>query len=377
MMMRPPWLADEPEILGLLHAVLDLFDQQSGKARDRAVFLPAERHLKSLARNDTAADQLWALVESLEVEGLLEVREARRSPYDSRWIGAKLAFALDSEETLRSWLARLPTERAMLAWQRVVAAHADAFPASCEPLMQRRITLAGRTAEEVVGALARLGKLTGSATLRQLSAFAFWGDSKVLDERGDLVAALFPKIELLDRAIVVAVHLPRHPDGILFIENQDTYTAAVRGSPIESRSLALVYASGFLSSAQRIRERSGATLHYAGVEMADSIAPFDQWWFEAGAPLGACWFWGDLDFAGMHILKALRQRFGDVNAWQPGYESMLNVIQIGGGYSGTDARGQVDPIVTGCFYADGILLPAIREFGQLDQECVAVIPLSR
>jgi hypothetical protein len=35
------------------------------------------------------------------------------------------------------------------------------------------------------------------------------------------------------------------------------------------------------------------------------------------------------------------------------------------------SRGQIDPIATGCAFADEVLLPAIRDFGQLDQECPA------
>jgi hypothetical protein len=61
---RPAWLPDEPELLALLHAVLDRFGQQPGSARHLSTFLPAERHLPSLSRNDTVADQLWALIET-------------------------------------------------------------------------------------------------------------------------------------------------------------------------------------------------------------------------------------------------------------------------------------------------------------------------
>jgi hypothetical protein len=364
---RPAWLQDEPELLALLHAVLDRFDQQPGSTRHLSIFLPAEKHLPSLSRNDAAADQLWALIESLERGGVLQIREARRGVYDSRWRGARLAFALDCEETLRHWLDRAPSEPVMEAWRRAVGRHS--FPGSCELLLQRRIAIAGRSPEEIVAALARIATLCGPVTLRQLSAFAFWGDSKVLDDRGDLIAALFPQLEVLDRAIVVAVYLPAIVNGVLFIENQDTYTAATRGSPSQAQGLALVYASGFRSSAQRIRTRTGALLHYAGDGAAERRAAFERWWFEAGEPAGPCYFWGDLDFAGMQILKSLRQRFGEVTAWRPGYEPMLDVLRREGGYRGGDeSRGQIDPVTTSCVLADNVLLPAIREFGQLDQE---------
>jgi hypothetical protein len=64
--------------------------------------------------------------------------------------------------------------------------------------------------------------------------------------------------------VPVNVFLPGTYEGVLFIENQDTYAAATGGQPLECRSFALVYASGFRSSAARVRFREGALLHYAG-----------------------------------------------------------------------------------------------------------------
>lgn len=253
----------------------------------------------------------------------------------------------------------------MERWRRAVAGRAGDFPGDCALLLQRRIVVPGREPEEILDALARLAKLTGPLTLRQLSAFAFWGDSKLLDDRGDLVAALFPRLELAERAIVIAVHLPPAPKGVLFIENQDSYTAATRGEPRHTQGLALVYAAGFRSSAVRVRTRAGALLHFAG--NANAQDEFERWWFDAGATLGELWFWGDLDFAGMQILKTLRERFGDVVAWRPGYAAMLAVLQASGGHHG-ETRTQLDPLVTGCAYADEVLLPALRVLGQLDQE---------
>ena len=120
----------------------------------------------------------------------------------------------------------------------------------------------------------------------------------------------------------MAVHLPSQIEGVLFIENQDTYTQACSGQPLEVAKLALVFASGFRGSAQRVRQRDGALLHYSGCDSggdADVRCNFEAWWFERALPPGPCSFWGDLDFAGMQILKALRSRFGSVAAWPPGY----------------------------------------------------------
>jgi hypothetical protein len=74
----------------------------------------------------------------------------------------------------------------------------------------------------------------------------------------------------------------------------------------------------------------------------------------------------------MQILKALRGRFDGLDAWRMGYEPMLEVLRARGGYDSSTAEdpGQTDPVQTGCPFADGVLLPAIRALGQVDQELV-------
>lgn len=368
---QPPWLQEETEIAALLSAALDRFDRQPGELRQRDVSLPIEKHLPSLARADALADQTWALVQELARRGAFSIRKARRGAYDAEWTGARLIFAPESEAILRDWLTRGRIEPAMKAWRRAVQQQASAFPGDCESLLNRRIAVPDRTADEIVGALARLRTVKTPATLRQLSAFAFWGDSKVLDDREELIVSLFPHLEIRDRPIVVSVFLPPVVTGVLFIENQDTYTAAIAGQPQASADHALVYLAGFRSTALRIRRPEGACLHFAGPG-ADGRAAFEQWWFREEVAAGHAYFWGDLDFAGMQMLRVLRQRFGALNAWRPGYEPMLELLRREGGRiaSGADQQRQVDPGVTGCEYADQLLLPAIREHGFRDQETI-------
>lgn len=372
-MTAPVWLQDEPEIRALLDAALDRFDALSGEARSRNTWLPAVRFLPALERNDERADQIWALIMQLQRSGILSARLARRSPYDAEWVGAKLGFPAASEETLREWLQRTPPIAVQKQWREAVQQHASGFNGNIDLLLQKRIVVAGRTAEEVVAALAGLAAIEQPATLRQLSSHAFWGDSKVLDDRGELIATLFPQLQVLDRPVVVAVHLPLAPAGVLFIENQDTYTAAVAGEPEALLPYALVYMAGFRTAALRIRARSGACLHFGGAGVAAHAADFESWWFSASMEARAAMFWGDLDFAGMQILKSLRNRFGEVCAWQPGYARMLAALkQQGARIAIEEAGGQLDPQSTGCDYADEVLLPAIRTHGFRDQESIAV-----
>ena len=274
----------------------------------------------------------------------------------------------------RSWLpcgsACFETTGVHQAWRAAV--QASVFDEQAEWLQERPIQVAGRSAEEILMALAQARDLRGTLTLRQLSAQLFWGDSKLLDERGEMVARLLPHLQISERAIVVNVWLPESFHGVLFIENQDTYTAACRGD-LSIHGLAWVYAAGFRTTAARIRHADGALLHFAGAGATQS-AVFTTWWSGDARHSTAeqeLYFWGDLDFAGMQILKSLRERFGDVTAWRPGYEPMLQIVSERGGHA-RDAA-QLDPGVTGCGYADQVLLPAIRQQGSLDQESVFML----
>jgi hypothetical protein len=368
----PGWLSEEAEIRALLDAALDRFDRQRGVDRQRQISLAAEEFLPSLALADGTADQTWALVQELARRGVLTVRAARRNPYDPDWTGVKLAFAPSIEGTLRAWLGRDWCEPAVQQWRSAVQRHAHAFHDGGAALLSQRIAIANRSADDIVAAMAAARVIEGPLTLRQLSATLFWGDSKILDDRGELAAALWPKLDIRERALVVATYLPETCRGVLFIENQDTYTAAAAGTQSEAGDLALVFASGFRGAASRIRTRTGAVLHYAGPAGAAIVMRFDAWWYGQGAALGPCWFWGDLDFAGMQILKSLRSRFEGMEAWQPGYEPFLTQLSRFGGYgaAAAEGKGQLDPGQTGCAYADSVLLPAIRKYGQMDQERV-------
>ena len=371
-MPAPPWLQDEPQIGALLAAVLDRFDRQPGESRERAIVVPVARSLTNLRRGDAQADLTWECIGELERAELLAIKHGRRSAYDLPWHNAKLAFHPASEPVLRDWLQRPALESFVRQWQRAVEQAADRFPGGYAALLARPINIAGRTAAEVVDAVASIGEIKSAATLRQISTHVFWGASKILDGRGDLIAALFPGLAIRPRSIVAAVHLPVDIRGVLFIENQDTYTAAVDGEPAAAANHALIYMAGFRGAAARIRSRDGVSLHFGGPGSSYRRDEFERWWF-AAVPLPVePAFWGDLDFAGMQILKALRMRFGDVVAWRHGYEPMLqNRRRCGASPSlAAELPAQADPGTTGCSYADTQLLPTIREYGFWDQETI-------
>ncbi|AEI82178.1 hypothetical protein CNE_BB1p07610 (plasmid) [Cupriavidus necator N-1] len=73
----------------------------------------------------------------------------------------------------------------------------------------------------------------------------------------------------------------------------------------------------------------------------------------------------------MDILKELRVVFPGAQAWKAGYEALLARLLAEESHAPDEARksGQTDPGLTGCPYADEVLLPALRTLGRfVDQE---------
>ena len=368
-MTTPRWLADEPQVQALLQAVLNRFDQQAGDARQQRLHFPAEKYLPTLKQLDEDADQLWQFIHQLEDLALLKIRPGKRSPYDPEWKAAKLAFVPESEQTLRDWLDRPRKPSALDHWRETVERYADSFPNGVEALLKRRISIPDLSDEQVVSSFASLATINQPYTLRQLSCLIFNGQSKLLDHRADLVTTLFPDLPLQPRALVISVHLPQTCRGVLFIENQDTYAQAISGKLPDIDKLALIYAAGFRGGAERIRDPQAALLHYSGSIGEKTV--FETWWNNPEQPSpGPLYFFGDLDFSGMGILAALRLRFGEVSAWQPGYSYLVEKLSNGYGHSvhPSEKQHQPDPGSTGCKYADSVLLPSIRNYGFMDQE---------
>ncbi len=377
-MSQPPaWLPDTPEIRALLEGILNRLDSQPATERSRPVGMTLnEKTLPALFAFDEQADLLWDQLCSLdEVHGIVEIRlKKKRDPYAPEYAGARLVLRDGAEAVLREWLDRPAGLSPRNAWRKAVAGQAEHFPGSTEKLRAHRIRVPGLDDEAVVAGFVHIGALQHHGlSLRQLSSRCFQGDSKFLDNREALIRELYPDLDIAPRPVMVNIYLPENIEGVLFIENQDSYALAVSGAIEACRNRALVYVAGFRSSAVRIREEAGVSLHYHRSSQASNQPQLEAWWFGRQDNGWTAGFWGDLDFAGMSILQALRQRFIGLQAWQPGYEPMLSLLQAGRGHAAVMAgkQAQSDPGSTGCAYADQVLLPALRQYRAfVDQEAV-------
>lgn len=224
-------------------------------------------------------------------------------------------------------------------------------------------------AAELVSARAVMAETT--PYLRELSARHFRGHSKVLDAREELLRLLGANEgRILEAPIQLLVDLPKGWAGeeVLFIENGVSFERmAGQRQPAWARA-ALLYAAGFRSGARRLRERTGSSLYWRGPVCGSDAQCFEAWLYaQVGEP--AVGFYGDLDFAGLGILAQLRTSFPACGAWRPGYEALL--ARLGSGHAPDEAgkERQQDPGVTGCRFADEVLLPALRKKNRcVDQE---------
>lgn len=242
--------------------------------------------------------------------------------------------------------------------------------------------LAALPVEEAKGSLQALRELCLSGLslpLREASARAFHGRSKVLDSRDELLRLLGAAPgQFWEAPIQLLVDIPPTFDEALFVENLVTFERMADARRADWRHSLLIYAAGFKGSAKRLRHRGGCRI-YVRATHADALAlepsatrgleAVGAWLFgRSDLPVR---FFGDLDFAGMQILGSLREVFAQAEAWQPGYAELMAVLSSGGGHS-PEAAGkerQGDPGTTGCTYADGVLLPLMRQHGRfVDQE---------
>lgn len=376
-MNQPLWLMS-PAIETLLNRIVDKLDAANAAGREtvRAIKLDAHTfpHLFK-AEFEEEKERLWGHLTVLADWGWVTLKLDRAHPGQAPYQRNPRLTVTDAirlrEATNRPARVRSAGE----LWREAVSGLLVAPEAVKAVVSRYRLEIPGRTAEEVVGQLNRLSTLADEPLLlREVSARLFWGQSKVLDKRQTLVAALLGGAEcpFPEMPVQLQVYLPASGfTGVLFIENLATFEQATREGGGRFAGLALVFASGFKGSARRLRSASGASLYFAQHGTLDPalLAQFVAWLRE-GSPL-RCWFWGDLDYAGMRILTSLRTSFLGLEAWQPGYAPMLSLLEAGQGHTpeGASKTGQLAVAATGCDYADRHLLPALAASGRfIDQE---------
>jgi len=378
----------------LLRLARSLLSKAERSSAPEAVSLALDRSTAPELHQQTDAEnlQLWVMqLEDLCRTGWTELKLAPAREF-AIFTDRKPRLELRDFDALATWAGYTPrAQRWQRQWLSHLAEHwaqPDAqvparLPALLDYLGRNPLTmLEGLPLQDATRSLETIQAqcLSGAClTLRALSAQAFQGRSKILDNREELLRLLGAAPgQFRDAPIQLLLALPAEGscrfDDVVFIENLVTFEQmADRLHADGSRSL-LVYAAGFRGSARRLRTRDTCRLYLRAdprqtAESSQCLRAVEQWLFDSHhRPV---FFFGDLDYSGMQILKALGEVFPGAQAWRPGYEALVQALEHGDGHSPDQAGKelQLDPVLTSCAYADGRLLPAIRARRRfIDQE---------
>jgi hypothetical protein len=374
---EPLWL-QSASVQQLLNLLVDRLDsaEQRGSVKAQSIAL-GERTWPALykAQRESEKEDLWSHAVELSRWGWLTVKPDGAVRSRSGYAESPRVTVANETEVRRVVGRAQRIKSATELWREAVREGLQVTDEVKAAVSEFCIDMPDHTMSEVVARLNELPSLAGkSMLLREVSAQLFWGMSKVLDKRQGLVAAMLGLDEcpFPESPIQLQVYLPPAGyRGVLFIENLMSFERAVRSTSSEFDGLALVYASGFKGSAQRLRTPEGCSVFYAarGGMSQNLRDAFEEWLFGNGST--PAFFWGDLDWSGMRILSAMRTSFVGLTAWEPGYALMLAALTEGKGHSpeSADKQGQKTIAKSGCAYADAHLLPALQSQGRfIDQE---------
>jgi Uncharacterized protein conserved in bacteria C-term(DUF2220) len=388
--MTPETALGDPLAKRLLGSALDRLDRSRPQDRTNAVRIPIDPNTApEIFKAESNADReiAWHVLDVLTDAGIgtLEYRRAaRHGSREDRQPVFEISVAPAIEDRLRVFYGRpRPGQRYSEAWRGLVES-SDLSDDAKAIIAALPFAIPGRSAEEVFHRLISIRDLHDSREnlhLREISSRTFWGLSKVLDSRTDLVAALFGLAECPYPAqpIHLNVYFAGAFSWVLFVENKTSFERAMRDAgealreerPTPYAGAALIYSSGFMGTAGRIRKPLGSRAFYCldAISHANEIDAFyEAFYSDTDANVA---FWGDLDHAGMAILSSLRTNFLSARAWEPGYAPMLARLDAGDGHAPEEAKkaGQKPILSTGCSYADIALIPALAKHGRfIDQE---------
>jgi hypothetical protein len=388
--MSPETALGDPLAKRVLGNALDRLDRSRPEERTNAVRIPIDQNTApEIFEAETSADReiAWHVLDVLADAGIGTLafrRPARHGSREDRQPVFEISTTPANEDRLRTFYSRpRPGPKYSEEWRRL-AQSSDLDSDIKAAISDLPVSIPGRSATDVFSRLLSIRALYDhreTLYLREVSSRTFWGLSKVLDNRPDLVAALLGLVECPYPA--QPIHLNIYFAGtfswILFVENKTSFERAMRdarealmhGRYSPYAGAALIYSSGFMGTAGRMRKSSGSRAFYCldVVSHANEIKAFDAAVYgETDIDVA---FWGDLDHGGMAILSSLRTNFPSARAWEPGYAPMVVRLETGEGHAPEEARkiGQKPILSTGCSYADSVLIPALAKHGRfIDQE---------
>lgn len=374
-------LLHTPVIAEIALRLLDLADRRNPEDRVLDVmFRLTPKTAPALYQQESFEDRelSWNILVSLETARLVRISYPKKARTLAAILEAKPQIRLlpEGEQVIREHFNRpLPRETYATRWRDAVLSLSAPAGGDLVPLSRCPIAVGGRTLEEVRDRLVDLLVMPAGLYPREASAKAFWGMSKLLDSDIRLAAVNSARGTLggfSPSPILLNVSIPPSglPSGLLFIENEVTYHRAVDARPqVGDGQLALVWTAGFKGSSARLRQPDQIRVHGSAASSPEGLRWLEQQ-LTQGDGAGS-WFFGDLDYSGLAILRQLRATYPQLEPWREGYGPLLEVLNTGAGHlpdeTGKELQRDVGPI--GCEFADRELRAGIVRTGRfVDQE---------
>lgn len=341
-----PEYLNHPEIRLFLNWFLDKLKNKAASERTRRLTNKFPKTIfKTLHSPREPNDdlQIWALIEQCEKDGFIRLRLTKPKTDPDRirsqpWLYYRAEFNSDdpdNENRLRRWLDRPLLSDKELEWQAAVARHRHRF-ANPDKLNRMIFDTLAKPAEEIISRMASIPELLSKRpmTAYQLSAILFWGCSKILKDREQWIKELFNLEEglNLERPLLIEVRIPRAlPNGLLMLENLDSYLAACDNRWSECDDLILVYTQGFRGAASRIRQNAYARFHqYRQDDVQTKLFhEFKAAWLNETPFTYPIYFIGDLDWSGLSIFRSLKSIFPELMPWRNGYIQLIEARKNG------------------------------------------------
>jgi len=373
-------LLEDVSIAKVCHALLDKLDKQpiSERSNNLSVIVNAKQFPELFSPSSVDEDvRLEVKILELITIGVFDIKQPKKKihlPLSEQ--DAKLVFHSNFENELRRFYNRNIIQNTWLeALNKKDILDTNLFTF----LKHNPLKIKNKSDDEVVRQLLEWTQNIKSSSARKESARCFWGLSKIFDNQ-EAYKAYFGLEEL---PISLLVYMQTETvEKVLFIENKDTFYAICDSGHTVFKNSVIIYASGYMASAKRIRQRSGSKMYLElnSNHTKKNMEKFTAWFYKESSEEIPVYFWGDLDYEGMHILKALKVNFENIDAWKKGYDAMIEEVKKGFGHTpnmaGKERQVLLNDNLLGCSYADNYVVPVLnKEALFIDQEIVVLADL--
>ncbi|MBL4672496.1 MAG: hypothetical protein JKX81_09580 [Arenicella sp.] len=379
--VAPIWIEDNPLISRLLHRFIDQCDRPASVRFTQKINAKNWPELYDFSDNNH--EFLWKLIEQSlhqDYQIIQKITYDRIDSTEQQYDRATLSFNPQEEGMVRQWLERPKVDSYTRQWQNAILP----YPLLKSTSLRQPIRIKNFAAEEILAGFDKAGELIEAMhrscqaiSIRGLSARCFWGDSKFLDKRRNLIYDVFANAQAVvrDRMIMMTVYAPKKLETAIFVENSDSFVTLVEAvkQSSEKDTMAVIYSAGYRGAATLIRQRGQCQFSHINLASTHAAPQFEDWWNGNSGGSPNCYFWGDLDYEGLSILRTLRNNFPQMQAWREGYQAIVDFHQRGLGHYAYQANKDKQrlPLPSGCPYGDTVLLPLLMQSKRfIDQEVV-------